>query len=427
MNHSNQQLDQVANVLGWTLVLVLLAGAILADCTTNQARGNTMTAISYDKISDTLGRAAHLVELEIEEKGHPMRSKDSIRAGEEYTGDLWLFDPEWSSVFYGDAFGVEPAFLFSATGIGEVSDLRNLNYLGYLVRMTAGQFLRLNPKRPTSHEVRDLHAHLDQLHEAKELNMARPFLTVRHEAKDTIGGKDRPHWQVTGHEGRGRVEWIAKRFGRDALIEVAIFPRERGCKVDPMRILNHPFKRDENADPLPMFESPYVTIKEAIQANGQHGRIYNLSPCSTSEFVDHIHRVARVKRFTEAIETAHDLVYHGNGPGYDDAPGPMFTAHADQYSGICRETLIDATGAIMGCLQRTADQLAKDNQITHRTRTADPGARTPLEACAIRMIETFEREADQWCEFENKIEQVPDGWTFVIRPFTHVMDDILKG
>ena len=379
-----------------------------------------MTAISYDKIIDTLERARHLVELEIEEQGHPMRSKDLISQGGQCDGSLWLFDPEGPSTFYSDTMGTVPAFTFSATGIGSVSDLRNLNYLGFLVRMKASDFLRLNPKRPLSHEVKELHEHLDQRYEARDLNIARPFLTVRHEAKDQIGGKDRPYWQVTGHEGRGRVEWIAKRFGQDALIEVAIFPRERGCKVDPMKILNHPLKRDETAEPLPMFHGSYVQINQAIQANGQHGRLHNLSTCSTRDFVDHIHRVARVKRFNEALDEAHLLA--DKEPS--EAPGPMFTAHDRQFSGIRREALIDATSAIMGCLQRTADQLAKDSGITHRVRM---GNKTPLQECAIRMISTFESEADQWCQFENKIEQVPDGWTFVIRPCSHVMDDILKG
>jgi hypothetical protein len=60
VNYSNQQLDQVASVLGWALVLVLLAGAIVADCTTNQQRGAKVNNIQTQQKSEPISKISLL-------------------------------------------------------------------------------------------------------------------------------------------------------------------------------------------------------------------------------------------------------------------------------------------------------------------------------------------------------------------------------
>lgn len=45
MNYTDQQIERTASTLGWVLVILLLCAAIVADCTNNQARGNTVIIV----------------------------------------------------------------------------------------------------------------------------------------------------------------------------------------------------------------------------------------------------------------------------------------------------------------------------------------------------------------------------------------------
>lgn len=84
MNHSNKELDFVASVLGWALVIFLLCAAIVADCATNQARGNVMVFDIYDEESGrTIEIEADTLEQAIE-KSEGMSDRDLFNNNRDY-------------------------------------------------------------------------------------------------------------------------------------------------------------------------------------------------------------------------------------------------------------------------------------------------------------------------------------------------------
>lgn len=94
-------------------------------------------------------------------------------------------------------------------GIGAVPDAAQGDYFGFLRRMSAAEFLALNPTRdrPPSSWLQE------QIRAGAALG--RPFLRVVHEGYG---------WRVTGHEGRGRVQVLRDLYGPNVEIEVWIFP-----------------------------------------------------------------------------------------------------------------------------------------------------------------------------------------------------------
>jgi len=95
-------------------------------------------------------------------------------------------------------------------GLGRVSDCANVDYLGFVTKMTAQEFLNLNPARrrpPHPSIVQALEDHAP---------MGRPFVSA-----DEEDG----YWQVRSHEGRARAMAISQLFGPETTIEVCVFPR----------------------------------------------------------------------------------------------------------------------------------------------------------------------------------------------------------
>lgn len=110
-----------------------------------------------------------------------------------------------------------------AEGIGAVPMARDGDYFGFLRKMSAQQFLDLNPRR------RDRSVYVtEQLRQGAALG--RPFLDVR---RAPAG-----QWRVYGHEGRGRAQAIADVFGPETELEVWVFPRgERRRHLTPKDLL----------------------------------------------------------------------------------------------------------------------------------------------------------------------------------------------
>jgi len=95
---------------------------------------------------------------------------------------------------------------------------RNVNYMGYTVWMKPGEFLGLSPSRVDSRGLAGLIKHVEQQSKALELQggfkVAPPFLQVERQAN---------HWEVTGHEGRGRAMAL-HILQPDVEIPINVFP-----------------------------------------------------------------------------------------------------------------------------------------------------------------------------------------------------------
>ena len=107
---------------------------------------------------------------------------------------------------------VIPVFLDPKEGIGQVPWNQNVNYIGFVVYMTPGEFLRLNPGRTRS---------IDRLREfmlsQDELRIGPPFLALR-------WNEESNRWIIKGHEGRARME-ILNEYMPDEEIPVHVFPK----------------------------------------------------------------------------------------------------------------------------------------------------------------------------------------------------------
>jgi hypothetical protein len=105
-----------------------------------------------------------------------------------------------------------PVWLDPKDGIGQVPWNQNVNYMGFVVYMTPGEFLILNPSREFS---------TDNLTEfmlsQDELRIGPPFMNMK-------WGKETGQWKITGHEGRGRME-VLNEYMPDKEIPVHVFPR----------------------------------------------------------------------------------------------------------------------------------------------------------------------------------------------------------
>ena len=105
-----------------------------------------------------------------------------------------------------------PVWLDPKDGIGQVPFNQNINYMGFVVYMTAGEFLILNPRRELS---------TDKLTEfmlaQDELRIGPPWLNIR-------WNEETGQWRITGHEGRGRME-VLNEYMPDMKIPVHVFPR----------------------------------------------------------------------------------------------------------------------------------------------------------------------------------------------------------
>lgn len=94
-------------------------------------------------------------------------------------------------------------------GAGAVPNAATGEYFGWLARMTAQQWLDLQPARPRTSQYL-----VDQVAAGQPLG--RPFVDVE---------RDGDGWRVVGHEGRGRCLAIAQVLGPDTMIECWVWPR----------------------------------------------------------------------------------------------------------------------------------------------------------------------------------------------------------
>jgi hypothetical protein len=113
----------------------------------------------------------------------------------------------------GLAEGMMDKYFDNKDGIGAVPFNQEIDYMGFVTRMTPREFRRIVPAGVSGPKTKE---YVKQaLQQGKKLGT--PFLEVKWDDKNKV-------WQTTGHEGRSRVDAIAELFGNDLLIPIHIFP-----------------------------------------------------------------------------------------------------------------------------------------------------------------------------------------------------------
>jgi hypothetical protein len=132
------------------------------------------------------------------------------------------FDPE-------QPFEVGKMKFDSRDGIGAVGNNANVNYMGFVVWMPVEDFLHLNPRRKGFEfdRARDGVSTKQFMLDAAEAGetFGPPILYLQAELaydKETI-----THWDVTGHEGRGRATTLQALEGPRAILPVHVKPSAR--------------------------------------------------------------------------------------------------------------------------------------------------------------------------------------------------------
>jgi len=131
-----------------------------------------------------------------------------------------------------------------ARGIGQVPFNENINYIGFTVWMTPADFLRLNPVRQVPSKVS---RYLDDALERGE-SLGPPFIDVKMDDEQPGGG---PYeMQVTGHEGRGRMQALVRRGFEFVPMPVHVIPGRgiRARHLDHRRIQGATILSDRKRD-----------------------------------------------------------------------------------------------------------------------------------------------------------------------------------
>tara|TARA_Y100000296_G_C5103498_1_gene221241 strand:+ start:406 stop:924 length:519 start_codon:yes stop_codon:yes gene_type:complete len=98
---------------------------------------------------------------------------------------------------------------YDPQGVGSTPNGNNVDYLGFTVWMRTDDFIKLNPTRHDESEYLSSY-----FREADSIVVAPPFIVAK--------WKD-DHWQVMGHEGRGRMIEVEK-ISPSSMVPVHIFP-----------------------------------------------------------------------------------------------------------------------------------------------------------------------------------------------------------
>ena len=101
----------------------------------------------------------------------------------------------------------------SENGLGSIPWNSNITYLGFIVYMKPGEFLRLNPPRNDHKSLNELKDYI--IH--NDVSIGPPLLEVKWD-------EDNSRWQVFRHEGRGRMTAV-ESVQPDHLVPVHVVPR----------------------------------------------------------------------------------------------------------------------------------------------------------------------------------------------------------
>lgn len=117
------------------------------------------------------------------------------------------------------AFRVGELEFDNENGIGSVPKVADIFWQGLIVAMTPRAFLSLTPRLELSERPKSL-----PFIESANQPFGTPFLNIR------MTEADEP-MRVRGHEGRHRMYWIAREYGPDIEIPVALFFQEESYSL----------------------------------------------------------------------------------------------------------------------------------------------------------------------------------------------------
>ena len=102
-----------------------------------------------------------------------------------------------------------------AKGLGSTPNGQNVHYMGFFVYMKPYEFLALNPFRSEDENVKKIHSLI-----TSGSSLSSPMINAVYDPKNRS-------FQIYSHEGRGRMQSLAKINPRIS-VPVAVFPSQEG-------------------------------------------------------------------------------------------------------------------------------------------------------------------------------------------------------